>query len=174
MMPCKPAALFTAMLQSATLALLVTVSGCSSKLDSNKFLGKAIQDGMAEIQGSHLAQEKSSDPDVKKFAVRMIDEHSKIDAEIVELAKTSGATLPQGITADQKLKFDEMSKLAGHEFDKRFTQHNVEEHEHAVKDYSEQAEKGSDVAVKAFASRTLPILKEHLQMAKGVNTKVQP
>jgi putative membrane protein len=104
----------------------------------------------------------------------MIDEHSKIDAEIVELAKTSGATLPQGITADQKLKFDEMSKLAGHGFDKRFTQHNVEEHERAVKDYSEQAEKGSDVAVKAFAARTLPILKEHLQMAKGVNTKVQP
>jgi putative membrane protein len=170
MMRYKLAALFTVLVQCALLAL----SGCSSRLDSDKFLAKAMQDGIWEIQASHLALQRSSDPDVKKFAVRMIEDHARIDQEIAELAKISGAKLPQEITADQKIKFDDMSKLSGHDFDKRFMHFNVNDHEREVKDFSNQAEKGTDVGVKAFAARTLPTLKEHLQLAKGVYTKVQP
>jgi putative membrane protein len=170
MMPYKLHALFIVLLQS----VLLVLSGCSRELDSDEFLAKAMRDGMWQIQASHLALQKSSDPDVKKFAARMIDDHSKIDHEIVELAKTAGARLPEEITGDQKIKFDDMSKLIGHEFDKRFMQYNVDDHEDYVKIFSEQAEKGSDVGVKAFASRNLPTLKEHLQFAKGTYTKVQP
>ncbi|MEN3293795.1 MAG: putative rane protein [Burkholderiales bacterium] len=173
MMRYKPAALFAVLVQCALLAL-TTLSGCSSRLDSNEFLAKAMQDGIWEIQTSHLAFQKSSDPDVKKFSTRMIDDHTKMDLEVVELAKISGAKLPQEITADQKIKFDDMSKLSGHEFDKRYMQYNVHDHERQVKAFSDQADKGSDVGVRAFAARNLPVLKEHLQAAKGVYTKVQP
>jgi putative membrane protein len=152
----------------------LALAGCSSKLDSNEFLAKTMQDGIWEIQTSHLAFQKSSDPDVKKFATRMIDDHTKIDLEVVELARISGARLPQEITADQKIKFDDMSKLAGHEFDKRYMQYNVDDHDRQVKAFSDQADRGSDVGVKAFAARNLPVMKEHLQSAKGVYTKVQP
>jgi putative membrane protein len=170
MMRYKLHALFMVLVQSAVLVLY----GCSRELNSSEFLAKAMRDGMWQIQASHLALQKASDPDVKKFAARMIDDHSKMGQEIAELAKISGAKLPEEITADQKIRFDDMSKLIGHGFHKRFMQYNVDDHENYVKDFSEQAEKGSDVGVKAFAARHLPTLKEHLQLAKGVYTKVQP
>jgi putative membrane protein len=170
----KPPAVSAVLVQTAVFILFAALSGCSRTLDSNEFLAKAMQDGMAEIQTSHLALQKPSDADVKKFAARMIDDHSKIDQEITELAKTTGAKLPQEITAEQKIKFDDMSKLSGHDFDKRFMHYKVEDHKEYVKRFSGQAERGSDVGVKAFAARTLPTLKEHLQFAQGVYTKVQP
>lgn len=174
MMPYKPAALLTVVIQSAALTLFVMLSACSSRLDSNEFLAKSMQGGIWEIQASHLALQRSNDPDVKKFAVRMIDDHTKINLEIAELARISGAKLPQEVTADQKIKYDDLSKMVGHNFDKRYMQLEVGNHEDYVKDFSNQAEKGSDVGVKAFAARTLPMLKEHLQLAKGTYTKVQP
>jgi predicted outer membrane protein len=166
----KPAALLAILMQ----AVLLMLSGCSPQLDSNKFLEKAMQDGMAEIQISHLALTKSADDDVKKFAQRMIEDHSQIDREIAQLVKERKANLPQEITTEQKVFQEELSRLSGYDFDKTFMDHNVRDHEQDIKDFREQSEKGSDAGVKAFASRTLPVLETHLQLSKGVEVKVQP
>lgn len=163
-------AVFIVLVQSAVLLLW----GCSSKRDSNEFLVKAMRDGMWQIQTSHLALQKASDPDVKIFALRMIEDHDKIDRDIVDLAKTSGLRLPREISAEQQIKYDDMSKLSGRGFDKRYMQYNVDDHEEYVKDFGAQADRGSDAGVRALAARNLPVLKEHLQLAKGVYTKIQP
>jgi putative membrane protein len=41
----------------------------------------------------------------------------------------------------------------------------VKDHEKAVQLFSIEAQEGKDADIKAFASKTLPTLQEHLQMA---------
>lgn len=65
-----------------------------------------------------------------------------------------------------------MSKLSGSEFDKEYMSGMVKDHEAAVEDFQKQANEGTDPDIKAFAARTLPILQEHLQIARDVAKKV--
>jgi putative membrane protein len=62
----------------------VTLLSCSSaNTDSGKFLSKAMQDGVAEIRVCQLALQRSSSLDVKQFAPRMIDDHTRLTREIM-------------------------------------------------------------------------------------------
>ena len=146
----------TAIFLTASAAMLL---GCSSSnTDSGKFLSKAMQDGVAEIHVCQLALQRSQNDDVKKFAERMMQDHTRADQEITQLAARKGVELPQDVSEKQKLTYDALSKLSGASFDKEFMSHNVSDHEGDVK---------------ALAAKTLPMLQTHLQLSKEVNDKVK-
>jgi putative membrane protein len=169
--------------------------------DDKNFVKKAAEAGMAEVEMGHVALKQASNEEVKQFAQRMIDDHSKANTELMLLAQSKGITLPAnphvgsggqmntsvsnatGMTNtdsskamkgkdDHKKMGDKMSKLSGAEFDREYMKHQVEDHDKAVALFERQAKKGKDAELKAFAERTLPTLKEHQQMARDIHSKV--
>ena len=54
-----------------------TTAGQTSSQD-RVFLKAALEGGMAEVQLGQLALQKSSNADVKQFARRMVDDHTKM------------------------------------------------------------------------------------------------
>jgi putative membrane protein len=44
----------------------------------------------------------------------------------------------------------------------------VQDHEQDVADFQKEAQSGSDPRLKAFAQKHLPVLQQHLQMAKSI------
>src|SRR5258708_28181826 len=73
-------------------------SGTSDK----KFIKEAADGGLAEVELGQLAVEKASSNDVKKFGQRMVDDHSKANDELKQLAATKGVDLPQEPSAKHK------------------------------------------------------------------------
>ena len=61
----------------------------------------------------------------------------------------------------------------GAEFDRAFMQYMVADHEKAVAKFDEASRTATDADVKAFAASTLPVLQEHLRMAKEIQTKLR-
>src|SRR3954467_13414196 len=45
--------------------------------DDRKFVMEAVHGGMMEVELGRMAVDKASSPDVKQFAQRMVDDHSK-------------------------------------------------------------------------------------------------
>jgi putative membrane protein len=153
---------------------VLAMTNCSSSnTDSSKFMKKAWQDGVAEIQVCQLALQRSQNPDVRQFAERMMRDHIQIDDELKQLAARKNVELPQGIGAEKKLTNEKLALLSGSEFDKQFMEHNVEDHQGDVKDFKEQVDTGTDADVKAFAVKTLAMLQTHLQLSKDVAGKVK-
>jgi putative membrane protein len=139
---------------------------------TQRFLGKAIQDGRAEINICKLALQRSGNPAVKEFAQRMIDDHMMIDAKIKVVARSRKIRLPQGITLKQKATYELLKHNSGDEFDRKFAQHNVADHDDDIRDFVKQANGAADMSVKTFAADTLTVLKEHLQRSKDLLSAV--
>jgi predicted outer membrane protein len=62
--------------------------------DDKNFVLKAAEAGMAEVEMGQLALQQASNEEVKRFAQRMVDDHSKANTELMQLAQSKGITLP--------------------------------------------------------------------------------
>ena len=69
-----------------------TASSVSS--GDRKFMEKAAQGGMAEVELGKLATQKASASEVKQFGQRMVDDHSKANDQLKQIATSKGVNLP--------------------------------------------------------------------------------
>lgn len=137
------------------------------------FLENAAQGGHAEVEGSKLAQQKSSSAAVKSFAARMVQDHTKVGEELTKLASSKGYTAPTEPSLTQKGELKTLSALDGSKFDKMYSSRiGVAAHESTLKMFKEAAESSKDGDIKAFAVEHVPELEEHLKMARALNKKV--
>ncbi|HET9750580.1 MAG TPA: DUF4142 domain-containing protein [Casimicrobiaceae bacterium] len=144
----------------------------SSKVSSSdrKFMEKAAQGGMAEVQLGKLATEKASAPEVKQFGQRMVDDHSKANDQLKQLASQKGVTLPTTMDKSAQKEHDRLSKLSGAEFDREYMKHMVSDHKKDVSEFKSEASKAKDADLKQWAQTTLPVLEEHLKLAQTDET----
>lgn len=149
-----------------------STAGATAKSADSHFVMDAAAGGMAEVEMGRLAADKATSPDVKEFGQKMVDDHSKANDELKQIASQKGITLPSAMNAREKAKMDKMSKLSGGAFDKAYMADMVEDHKKDVAEFQKEAASGKDPDVKAFASKTLPTLQEHLKMAQDVHGKL--
>jgi len=137
------------------------------------FVTKAAQGGMAEVKLGNLAKEKAESMDVKNFGQTMVDDHTKAGDELKRIATSKGITLPTDIDAKDQATYDRLSKLSGAAFDRAYMKDMVADHKTDVGEFKREADKGADADMRAFASKTLPTLEHHLQMAESIDGKVK-
>jgi len=137
--------------------------------DDKKFMMEAATGGMMEGELGRMATQQGSSAAVKQFGQRMVDDHSKANEELTQLASTKGATLPTELDAKHRNEVTKLSKMTGADFDRAYSKLMLSDHTQDVAEFEKQSTKASDTDVKAFAAKTLPTLQEHLQMAKGLS-----
>jgi len=143
-------------------------SSSNGKLSTadRQFVTKAAQGGMAEVELGQLATQKAQSEQVKQFGQRMVDDHTKANDQLKQVASRENITLPTGLDAkDQALK-DHLEKLSGAQFDKVYMQHMVTDHKKDIAAFQKEATSGQNEQVKQFAQQTLPTLQSHLQQAQ--------
>jgi len=148
----------------------MTKSGGTSSLSSSdrKFIMKAAEGGMAEVELGQLASQRASDPQVKQFAERMVADHSKANDQLKQIASGKNVTLPTDVPAAEKREHDRLAKLSGAQFDREYMSHMTSDHKKDTSLFRSTAKSAKDSDVKQFASTTLPTLEEHLQMAQSI------
>jgi putative membrane protein len=143
-------------------------SNGSISASDKKFVREAAQGGMAEVEMGKLATEKASNPEVKKFGQRMVDDHTKAGDQLKEVASSKGISVPDKLSAKDEATKLRLSKLSGEQFDKAYMSDMVKDHTQDVADFQRESSSGMDPDVKNFASQTLPTLKDHLRQAKEI------
>ena len=138
----------------------------------HRFVMEAAQGGMAEVELGQVATQKAASDGVKKFGQRMVDDHTKANDQLKQIASQKNITLPTDIGAKNKATKDHLDKLSGAAFDKAYMTHMVQDHKKDVAEFQKEANSGKDADVKNFASQTLPTLQEHLKMAQETHSKV--
>lgn len=130
------------------------------------FVQKASASGLAEVALGQLGSSQGSSADTKAFGAQMVKDHSAANDELKSIASGKNMTVAaEPMPADQKAAAA-MGKKSGADFDKAFAKKMVADHQKAVALFTKESSSGKDPELKAFATKTLPTLKEHLEMAK--------
>jgi putative membrane protein len=140
----------------------------------SRFAMTAAEGGMLEVELGRLASEKAASAEVKDFASRMVTDHSKGNAELTEIAGSKSLMLPtqEQVKGKHQAMIAKLSKLEGAAFDREYMSAMVKDHDKDVALFEKQAKNGRDAALRAFAEKTLPVLREHQKMAKQLSDKV--
>lgn len=155
---------------SATLLLAGAAFATQAHARSDaSFMKEAAHAGAAEIEASKVAQTKAKSADVKAFADSMIADHTKVADELKALAASKNVTLPDGPSVKQKTELKLIDAGDDDKFDARYAKHfGVKAHQDTIKLFQDAAREAKDPEVKAWAERTLPGLRHHLEMAQAL------
>lgn len=141
--------------------------------NDKKFMKEAAEGGLAEVELGKLAEQKASSQEVKDFGKQMVNDHSKANEELKEIASKESVTLPDNLSAKDKTLKQRLEKLSGPNFDRAYMENMVKDHKKDVADFNRESTSGKDTAVKQFAASKLPTLKEHLKKAESIEPNLK-
>ena len=134
------------------------------------FVQEAATGDLFEIASSKLAVERG-DAATKSFAQTMITDHQKTTEELKQIiaSKRVHATPPTAMTASQQKTLDALKALQGGDFAKQYHSDQVSAHKDAVDLFQRYGRGGDNADLRAWALKTEPTLKHHLQMARTLD-----
>jgi putative membrane protein len=138
-----------------------------------KFVHDNARGGLLEVQLGELARQKAESPAVRQFGERMVADHSKANDQLKQIIAQKNAALPVGLSHHQNAEIERLQKLSGREFDRQYVDLMVKDHKMDVKEFQDAAKDLSDPDLRTFAKSTLPILEEHLRMARDLEGAIR-
>lgn len=140
--------------------------------DAPTFAKRAAAGTQAVMDLSMVAIQDASSDAVKDLAHRLRSDHKAILDELNELAAARGVEADATPSSRQIAAKAALEKLSGAAFDRGYVEALIKGHERAIAAFERQAADGMDPELKAFAAKTVPMLKEHLQMLQEAQTSL--
>jgi len=123
---------------------------------------------IAEIELGNLAQQKASNNAVRDFGSRMVNDHTNLNNQLKEWARTNHVSLPTAPSSAQADQKRRLEALTGEAFDRAYLDYMLSDHRHDVKQVQDLAEHAQDPQVKQLAEKCLPKLQDHLRLAENI------
>jgi putative membrane protein len=152
---------------------MTSATGGDVPSSDRKFIEKATIGNMAEVKLGKLAQEQGSSQAVRDFGARMVQDHTKANAELQKVATAKGVTVPGTIDKAAQSDYDKLAKKSGADFDKAYVNGMVSDHKTDIAEFQKEVKSGKDADLQAFASKTLPTLEDHLKMIQGIKDSMK-
>ena len=126
------------------------------------------QANLNEIEGGKAAASKAQSPDVKQFAQKMVDDHTQMLNDLKSLAQQKSVSLPQSASIKDMAQMKLMERSSGAEFDRKYMEEMVKDHQKDAKEVQDLAAKTKDADFKAALQKASTKINEHLQLAQRI------
>lgn len=141
-----------------------------SKADRD-FVADAAQSGLAEVELGKLAQ-KSVNPDIRRFADRMITDHTKANVQLKAIAQANRIAAPDTLDVEHRKLREKLANEHDGNFDRDYARAMVADHDQAINLFRQEEQSGGNAELQAFARNTLPVLQQHRSMAAALAAKL--
>ncbi len=162
----------TAAIVAAVVVFTLHGVSVAQEMTDRQFMMEAAQGGMAEVELGQLATQRAGTDAVRGFGQRMMVDHARANNELRRIAEREGVQLPASIDARDQATKDRLSTLSGPAFDRAYMRDMVTNHEHDIAQFEQETRQGHDPAMVAWAQQTLPTLREHLRLARTIDSQV--
>lgn len=159
----------------AALAALAWLTGAPAQAQQDNtrdFVMKVAHGSLAEVELGQLASQRAQDPAVKQFGQRMVTEHGQAYEELTQLAQSKGMSLPTALSATHAALRDRLASLSGADFDRAYMDEMLKDHVKDVAEFERASQRLEDSDARAWAGKTVPVLRDHLAQARSLHAQV--
>lgn len=158
---------------NAASAGAASAAGTSSSADTSMgadqaFIMDAASGGLMEVTLGKTASTVAASSKVKQFGQMMVTDHTKANSELKAVAAKKNITVPPTPMEKHQMHITELQAKKGADFDKAYVDMMVDDHKEDVSKFEEESTNGKDADVKAFATKTLPVLRKHLAAVQAI------
>jgi putative membrane protein len=136
-----------------------------------EFLAKALASEIAEVKFGEHAKKHADSKEVRDFAQRMIDDHTKMRDNLLRQAKSMKLAVVEGLEPDYRDAMKRLSRLKGSEYDRVFIGDQLVEHEKARELYEAWSKKATDSELRDLATKAVSTVKDHIRRARALQGK---
>ncbi len=145
-----------------------TAQTVSAPAQDKMFVKKALQGSMAEVELGQLAQQKSSDDQVKQFGQKMVDDHTKMIDQMKPVAQQLGVEIPSTPSKAQMKTKEKLQALSGSAFDHAYIKDMVKDHKEDDADFKREAGMTQNPQLKELVQQGDQVISSHLQMIQDI------
>ncbi len=128
-----------------------------------KFIKKAADGGMTEVELGKVAAEKGGSDEVKDFGNQMVKDHTQINDNLKAVAAKMNVTVPTEVSAKHKALMEKMSGMSGAAFDKAYVREMVKDHKKDIAEFNEADKMAKNSDLKSFIEDSMATMKGHLE-----------
>lgn len=141
----------------------------SGATPADTFVLQAAASDLFEITSGKMAVEKATDPALKKFGQQMVEAHTATTRGLKAALATDniGSSPPAALDTSHQGLIDQLSAAGGASFNQLYRRQQIDSHTKALTLMQGYAVSGDAPALKAFAVKTAPTVKMHLDMIGG-------
>ena len=150
---------------------LATAAEDRANLNDAEIAAIVVAANQIDIDAGKLAESKSTNPEVKAFAHRMITDHTDVNKQATDLATKlkltpEESTLSRAMKSDAKRNMDRMKKLSGKAFDKLYLNDESSFHNAVIDTVdSKLLPSAENVDLKSLLVKVRPALVSHREHA---------
>jgi putative membrane protein len=133
-------------------------------MQDKMFLRKAAEGGLAEVKLGQLAAQKGSSDEVKSFGQKMVDDHTKLNSEMAQVADSMGVMLPKAMNKEDQAEYDKLNGLSGNDFDMEYLSFMVKDHHKDLHEFRMEAASPTDPTLHAAVVKAQGVIHEHMVM----------
>ncbi len=138
------------------------------------FAVKTAQGGRLEVELAALAEKKTANDKVRSLATTIHTDHDRANAELQAIARRKGIALETAESSEGMALRTKLSGLSGDAFDRAYVDAMVDDHQTDIAAFERYAKEGQDPDLKAFAAKTVPTLRTHLNLAQAARDLAHP
>jgi putative membrane protein len=138
----------------------------SGPVFDKKFVKKAIEASLDDVEMGRLALQKSTDSEVRHYAIQETDDHGKILDDLKQAAQQLSISVPDGPSKSALKEMDKLKALSGDPFDQSFLKETVKSHKDEDKSYKDEARTTTSPQLKDLVTQENQIIGNHLQQAQ--------
>ncbi len=166
-------------IKSALFGLIGIAALCGSTMPAQNnasasdkhFVRAALEGGNGEIELGHLAQQKAASEDVKQFGQKMVEDHTKLNDKMSQIATQIGVTPPTGKPMVATAEEAKLKVLSGDAFDKSYIEAMVKDHKEDLAEFNKEIASTSDPELKQAVSQGKQVVAEHLHLIETIAQK---
>lgn len=155
--------------------LACTASAAWADMDAAEFIDEASAKGIAEIETAKMALETSQDKHIREFADWMIEDHTKVNEKMREIAQQKNIDVADDAGLMDQGKAMVLEMRDGEDFNEAYANNQVVAHEQTIdlfqrgsRELDEQHEE-----LHQLIEETLPKLQEHHARARQLQERMQ-
>jgi putative membrane protein len=137
-----------------------------------RFVIKTAQANLAEVQMSAWAKEHALSDEVRAFAAKVLDDHTKLADELRVLAVKESATPVADLDPKDAIEIERQKTLEPNLLDRAYMREVMKWHLREAEGFRRELDTGKDQGLRTWAARMLVQIQAHIKLGEDTERAI--